>query len=225
MDKRLRNERQNIVLKKWVNSSSVKGVCTSVLEKLCLTDTILPLISQPFIQLLQNFRFIQMRYIVQTFFHWPKFKNVKKSLNFMKHFDIFFWNTMLLMGSQDWVLFWHYFICVKVWNFHTSPHLKKIQTTSCFKDFQTNYQSPFENLSNQIIYVLGWKLFRPLTSHHMKSFQTGQFFLKFSDQLPVTIWKPFRWWQARWWQSERFYHPQSHSPKIKTIWHKNDNLP
>ena len=40
-----------------------------------------------------------------------------------------------------------------------------------------------------------WKIFRPLTSHHLKTFQTGYFifrFEKFSDHLPVTIWKYFK---------------------------------
>ena len=35
------------------------------------------------------------------------------------------------------------------------------------ENFQTIYQSPFENLSNRINL---WKLFKPLTSHHLKAF-------------------------------------------------------
>ena len=52
---------------------------------------------------------------------------------------------------------------VTIWKSFKPDHL-------CFglKTFQTTYQSPYEILSNRTIFS---KIFRPITSHHLKAFQ------------------------------------------------------
>ena len=71
-----------------------------------------------------------------------------------------------------------------------------LKHVTIWKYFQTIYESPSEY---RIFPVSIWKVFRPLTSHDMKSFQTGTSSGKLSYHLPVTTWKAFKWWPFRWW--------------------------
>ena len=82
-----------------------------------------------------------------------------------------------------------------------------LKHVTIWKYVQTILVSPWETLSYWMFPFSIWKVFRPLTSHHMKSFQTGTVFEKLSYHLPVTTWKAFKWWPFRWWWSDRNYQP------------------